>query len=226
MTFEGQVIAVTGAASGLGLEASKYFALAGASVALIDLDAKLLEQARELIEAHREKIITIAADTAESGAMANAITTIINRYGRLDGLIANAGVRMKSTLVSDLDDELWDRLLRVNLRGVFVACRSAARAMIQAKSGAIVTVASISGQAPRLGQSAYCASKAGVIQFSRVLALELAEHHIRVNTLCPGTINTPMMGLRRSTIAFSDHSNDSDRVSPFAESLNRKMLCR
>jgi len=193
MTFEGQVIAVTGAAGGLGLEASKHFARAGASVALIDLYAEPLAEARELIEGAPDKIITIAADTADSGAMGNAITGIVNRFGRLDGLIANAGVRMKSTLVSELDDEIWDRTLRVNLRGVFVTCRAAARAMIQAKSGAIVTVASISGQAPRLGQSAYCASKAGVIQLSRVLALELAEHHIRVNTLCPGTINTPMM---------------------------------
>jgi NAD(P)-dependent dehydrogenase (short-subunit alcohol dehydrogenase family) len=88
-------------------------------VALIDLYAEPLAEARELIEGAPDKIITIAADTADSGAMGNAVIGIVNRFGRLDGLIANAAVRIKSTLVSELDDEIWDRLLRVNLRGVF-----------------------------------------------------------------------------------------------------------
>src|SRR5262249_22670505 len=109
MTFDGQVIAVTGAAGGLGLEATKHFPRAGASVALIDLQAEPLAEAVQLVEGEPDKMFTIAADTADSGAMGNAITSIVDRFGRLDGLIANAGVRMKSTPVSELNDEIWDR---------------------------------------------------------------------------------------------------------------------
>jgi 2,3-dihydro-2,3-dihydroxybenzoate dehydrogenase len=198
MTYDGLVIAVTGAASGIGLETARMLSASGANVALLDADAATLAEAPASLPESRRPVMTIAADTSDTTAMESAIAEICKRYGRLDGLVANAGIRMHSTPIIELEDQAWDRLIRVNLRGVFVACRAAARHMIERKAGAIVVVASISGHAVRLGQSAYCASKAGAIQLARVLALELAEHRIRVNTVCPGTVNTAMFKLAQA----------------------------
>jgi len=184
---------VTGAASGIGFETTRQLVLSGSRVAMLDLDEPGLAAAASKIPHADGQLMTIAADTAETPPMEGAVRAITERFGRLDGLVACAGVRMRSTLAADLEDEVWDRMMRVNLRGVFVACRAAARPMIAAKSGALVVIASLSGQAPRMGQSAYCVSKAGVIQLARTLALELAEHRIRVNAICPGTVNTPLM---------------------------------
>ncbi len=187
------VVAVTGAASGMGFETTRQLIAAGSRVALIDVDAAALAAAASAIPHADGQLMTITADTAETPEMEAAVRDITGRFGRLDGLVACAGVRMRSTPTAELEDEVWDRVMRVNLRGVFVACRAAARPMIAAKSGAIVVIASLSGQFARIGQSAYCVSKAGVIQLARTLALELAEHRIRVNAICPGTVNTPLI---------------------------------
>ncbi len=188
-----RVVAVTGAASGIGLETTRQLVGSGANVALIDVDASALATAERTIWHADGQLMSIAGDTAETSQMEDAIRAITERFGRLDALVANAGIRMRSTRVTELEDDVWDRLIRVNLRGIFVACRAGARPMIAAKSGAMVAVASISGCVPRIGQSAYCVSKAGVIQLARTLALELAEHRIRVNAVCPGTVNTALL---------------------------------
>ncbi len=193
MTLGSNVVAVTGAASGIGFETTRQLVLSGSRVALLDLDTSALTVAARTIPHAEGQLMTITADTTETPQMDSAVSAITERFGRLDGLVACAGIRMQSTLTAELEDDVWDRVIRVNLRGVFVACRAAARPMMAAKSGAIVAIASLSGQAPRIGQSAYCVSKAGVIQLARTLALELAEHRIRVNAVCPGTVNTPLM---------------------------------
>jgi 2,3-dihydro-2,3-dihydroxybenzoate dehydrogenase len=193
VSLETKVVAVTGSASGIGLETARQLASSGASVALLDIDARALAVAERTIPHTEGQLMSIAVDTAETSQMESAVQSTTARFGRLDGLVASAGIRMRSTRVTELEDDVWDRLMRVNLRGVFVACRAAARPMIAANSGAIVAVASLIGFAPRIGQSAYCVSKAGVIQLSRALALELAEHRIRVNAVCPGTVNTAIL---------------------------------
>ena len=193
MNPEVKAVAVTGAANGIGFETARQLVASGGSVAMIDVDSQALSVAERTLSHAEGQIMSITADTAVTSQMENAMQAITARFGRLDGLVANAGVRMRSTRVTDLDDDVWDRLIRVNLRGVFVACRAAARPMIAAKSGAIVCVASLIGSAARIGQSAYSVSKAGVIQLVRTLALELSEHHIRVNAVCPGTVNTAIL---------------------------------
>jgi 2,3-dihydro-2,3-dihydroxybenzoate dehydrogenase len=193
MSPDVKVVAVTGAANGIGFETARQLVASGANVALIDIDPLALSVAERTLPHAEGQLMGIAADTAETSQMENAMQAITARFGRLDGLVANAGVRMRATRVIDLADDVWDRLMRVNLRGVFVACRAAARPMIAAQSGAIVAVASLIGFAPRIGQSAYSVSKAGVIQLARTLALELSEHHIRVNAICPGTVNTAIL---------------------------------
>lgn len=192
MEFSGKVIAVTGGASGIGLEAARQALERGASVAIFDLDAPELDRAKAGLAQYGDRVFAAVADAADLISMTRVTSQAVGKFGRLDGLVANAGIRMRSVPFTELDEDVWDQIIRVNLRGVFITCRAAAPHMIAAKAGAIVTVASISGQVARLDQSAYCAGKAGVIQLSRALALELAQYKIRVNAVCPGTVNTAM----------------------------------
>ena len=197
MDFNDQVIAITGGASGIGLETASQLAAQGASVALIDLNQENLDRAAEVLPG---TVITLRADVTEADDVDRAVLAIVTQFGKLDGLVACAGIRMrKYTRVVELADEDWDSVLRVNLRGIFITCRAAARQMQAAASGSIVTLSSLSGHAPRIGQSAYSASKAGVTQLSKVLALELAEQGVRVNTICPGIVNTAMLENSRQT---------------------------
>lgn len=192
MEIRGKVIAVTGGASGIGLETARQVLACGGSVAIFDLDAEKLDLAIKGLAQYGDRVFAADADAADLSSMTRVTDQAVEKFGRLDGLVANAGIRMRSVPFTQLDVDIWDEIIRVNLRGVFISCRAAAPHMIAAKAGAIVTVASISGQVARLDQSAYCASKAGVIQLSRALALELAQHKIRVNAVCPGTVNTAM----------------------------------
>jgi 2,3-dihydro-2,3-dihydroxybenzoate dehydrogenase len=190
-SFAGQVMAITGGAGGIGREVARQLLAADASVVIIDRDATKVAMARADLGAGR--LTTIVADSARSEDMDDAMDSIMRTHQRLDGLVICAGVRMKSCAVADLNDAEWDRVVSVNLRGAFVACRAAARIMRDAGSGAIAIISSLTGKIPRLGLSAYCASKAGVTQLGKVLALELAQHNIRVNVVCPGSVDTPLM---------------------------------
>jgi len=192
MRCSGKVIGVTGGASGIGLETARQVLECGGAVAIFDLDVQELDRAKAGLAQYGDRVFAAVADSADSGAMTRVIDQAVQTFGRVDGMVANAGIRMRSVPFTELEESVWDEIIRVNLRGVFVTCRAAARHMISAKAGSIVTIASISGQVARLDQSAYCASKAGVIQLSRAMALELAQYKIRVNVICPGTVNTSM----------------------------------
>lgn len=162
------------------------------AVAIFDLDAQELDRAKAGLAQYGDRVLAAIADSADLSSMTRVTDQAVKTFGRMDGMVANAGIRMRSVPFTELDENIWDQIIRVNLRGVFVTCRALAARMITAKTRSIVTIASISGQVARLDQSAYCASKAGVIQLSRAMALELAQYKIRVNAICPGTVNTAM----------------------------------
>ncbi|MBB5215322.1 SDR family NAD(P)-dependent oxidoreductase [Parapusillimonas granuli] len=193
-----QVVAITGGGSGIGLGTAEVLAQAGYKIALIDINADALHTAKESLEDHADNLLTITADITDSRQMANAISQTVEHFGALDKFVANAGIRVPLTPFIDTPDELWDKVIRVNLSGVFIACREAARIMVRNKSGAMVIISSLNAFSSRVGQVAYCSSKAGANQLSRALALELAEFGIRVNSVCPGTVNTAMFKLAQS----------------------------
>ncbi|HET8627930.1 MAG TPA: glucose 1-dehydrogenase [Thermomicrobiales bacterium] len=189
--LDGKVAVITGAGSGLGRAMAARFATEGAAVLATDVDeaggaATVAGLGRDARAAFRRCDVTDEADCA--AAMADATA----RWGRLDIMVANAGIGGVLAPLVDLDRADWERVLAVNLTGVFLSAKHAFRAM-RAGGGVILATASVAGLegTPRLG--AYGPTKAGVIQLVRTLALEGARHHIRANALCPVWIETPMV---------------------------------
>ncbi len=185
--FDGQIVIVTGAASGLGLGIARAFHDAGASVVMGDVREDALDQARATFS-DQERLAFVPVDVRDAAAVANLVATAEQAFGPPSVMIANAGiVPNKSVLNMDVTD--WDAAIETNLRGVFLSCQSAARSMVaHGTRGRIVTISSIADHVGRLGASAYCASKAGIVMFTKVLAMELAEHRINVNSVAPGVI--------------------------------------
>ena len=202
-----QVTVITGAGSGVGRGSAARIASEGGTVIAVDLDLQAAEETvRRLPEgAHR----ALAADVASSEAVDGVFDDVRERFGRVDVLVCNAAVnrtpgdgreRKDDRLrrgehpdhLIDMSDEGWARMLAVNLSGVFYCCRAALRLMNERNRGSIVCVSSIAAQSGT-GPVHYTAAKAGVVGLVRSLALEVASRGIRVNAVCPGSIDTPMM---------------------------------
>jgi NAD(P)-dependent dehydrogenase (short-subunit alcohol dehydrogenase family) len=185
-----RVAFVTGAAGGLGRAIASAFAAEGVAVALADLpgrSAELDAMARELGNA-----IGVQVDVRQPDTLQAAIEATVQQLGSLDVMVCNAGlnVRKPSLEVTEAD---WDTVLDVNLRGVFFSAQAGARQMIrQGSGGKVVCIASIMGLVARGGAAAYCASKAGVVNLTRVLGIEWAEHNIQVNSVAPTFVRTAL----------------------------------
>jgi NAD(P)-dependent dehydrogenase (short-subunit alcohol dehydrogenase family) len=185
--FEGQIAVVTGGAGGIGEAASVRLADEGARVFILDVDGSKAESVSARIGA-----TGIHCDVADETELATAFDRVAAKAGRIDILMAVAGGSQEG-LVADLDGEAWDRLYRSNLRSTALSCRLALRTMIPARSGAIVTMSSISGLRGDPGWSSYNAMKAAIINLTQSLAWETGRYGIRVNAICPGPIATPRM---------------------------------
>jgi NAD(P)-dependent dehydrogenase (short-subunit alcohol dehydrogenase family) len=187
--FEGRAVLVTGGGAGIGRAACLLFAREGARVAVVDRDAAAARETAELCGG----AAALAADVAVPSEVDAAAAAVERGLGRVDVLFNCAGVELSRTAHETTPEE-WDRVFAVNLRGMFLVCRAVLPGMISRGSGAIVNVSSISGLLGWPASAAYCASKGGVIQLTRQMAVDYAPHGVRVNCICPGTTETPMIG--------------------------------
>jgi 3-oxoacyl-[acyl-carrier protein] reductase len=189
--FAGKVAIVTGAAAGLGLAIAERLALDGAAVVLADVDLAGAEAAREKLAARGARALAQHTDVSDAKDVAALVARTLEKLGRLDVLVSNAGIGGTHAFL-DEPIEHWNRVLAVNLTGVFLCGQAAARAMVAQRAGRIVNVASISGVRAGSGRTAYGTAKAGVIQLTRQMALELGPLGINVNAVAPGPVETAL----------------------------------
>ena len=216
-SFEGRVALVTGAAGGIGLATARAFAEAGASVIMADHDAALLDAASGELVAAGQKVEAAACDVTERDQVNAMVARAVGIYGRLDVAFNNAGINSDGAPMLDTGDDLFDRIIDVNLRGVWNCMKAELRQMTAQGSGVIVNCSSIGGMRGSKGRAAYLASKFGVIGLTRAAALDYAGAGIRINAVCPGIIgNTPMA-------ARVTKNNDPEIVKAFiaAEPIGR-----
>jgi len=216
--FDGKVALVTGAGGGIGLATAEAFAKAGASVIVADRDEETIGKAAEGLRKAGHNAIGVACDVTDTAQTEAMIERAVSTYGRLDAAFNNAGVNSEAAAFLETSDNEFERVMNVNLRGVWNCMKVELRQMMAQGSGAIVNCSSIGGLKGSKGRSAYSASKHAVIGLTRSAALDYAANGIRINAVCPGMVNTPM--LRRITIQKS--SGGCWRKNPSGVSVSRK----
>jgi 3-oxoacyl-[acyl-carrier protein] reductase len=190
--LDGQVAIVTGGAHGIGRAITQALADNGAQIAIVDIDATAGEQAASEVSSAGATCVALAGDVSDIERMEQVARQVEDRFGQIDILVNNAGINTGGGRVPihEYSQQDWDRIIRVDLTGVFVTSRAVIPALIKAGGGRIVNISSIAGLLPLRLQTAYVAAKAGVANMTRSMALELGPHNILVNAVAPGSTLT------------------------------------
>jgi NAD(P)-dependent dehydrogenase (short-subunit alcohol dehydrogenase family) len=190
-TLKGKVALVTGAGSGIGAAAAKHLARAGAKVALVGRDEKELEKTAEEVRGVGSEALSLVADISDEKALQKSYEQVSKRWGRLDVVFANAGINGVWAPLDELSLQDWQKTIDINLTGTFLTVKHALP-MLKQQGGSVIVTSSVNGTRmfSNTGATAYACTKAAQVAFTKMIALELAKHKIRVNVICPGAITT------------------------------------
>lgn len=189
---------VTGTGSGIGQAIASQFAEKDANVVLVDVDEEGNNETEEIIRAEGGEATAITCDVSDSAKVQAAIDTTVDKYGGVDILVNNAAISQHEQKVGEIDEDLWDRIQNINLKGSFLCSKYALPELQNSDSGVIINVSSTSALRPRHGLGAYVASKSGMIGLTKILALDYAENSVRINTVCPVATDTPLFHHKRT----------------------------
>ena len=194
MEFDRKIAIVTGGGGGIGASVALKLASRGAAIVIADIDDERAERAANEVKKANGRAIAVHADVSRAGDVERMVNAAVTTFGTVDILVNNAGYGLLHPSVLQISEEEWDRTLSVNLKSVFLCTKEILRIFLPKKAGQIINVASLAGRSTStIGSVNYTASKAGMIGFTRHVAREVAAHGIRVNAVCPGPTDTPMV---------------------------------
>ena len=191
MNLTNKVALITGAGSGIGAATARLMAAGGAKVACVGLPAAAVERVADDLNTAGHAALAIVTDVTDSQALATAVTQVVAQFGRLDIVVASAGIQLHREDINlhEMDDDIWDRTHNVNYRGVYLTCKHGLAQMVkQGTGGAIVIVSSVTALNGRSANGAYLSGKHGLLGLNRYIAVHYAKHGIRCNAVCPGAL--------------------------------------
>ncbi|MEX0785533.1 MAG: glucose 1-dehydrogenase [Dehalococcoidia bacterium] len=210
--LDDKVAVITGSASGIGRATALRFGAEGAKVVVADWQEPAGNQVADDVRSKGGEATFVRTDVSSPDDVQRMIDTAVENYGRLDVLFNNAGVEGEQAPTGDCTLENWDRVININLKGVFLGMKYGIQAMLKTGGGSIINTASVAGLVGFRGIPAYSASKGGVVQLTKTAALEYAQQNIRVNVICPGVIWTPMV--ERFTGASDEVRRAMEQLEP------------